>query len=270
MYKIAATILAISLISLCCSCGDMLESHPYDTNVSGERNINEKSIKNIEKTLKDSHTVRFAFISDTQRWYDETELAVNALNARDDIDFVLHGGDLSDFGITDEFTWQRDILSKLKVPYVCILGNHDCLGNGRYVFNLIFGKDNFAFTAGNIRFVCLNTNALEFDYSKSIPDFDFMKKEIENFPKEATKTIMVMHAKPGSDVFNNNVKEPFGYYVKMFPSVQFCLNGHNHSFEVEDIYHDGIKYYQCPNIEKRAYLVFTVYDGGFDYEMVKF
>ncbi len=36
-------------------------------------------------------------ISDTRRWYDETEKTVEALNARDDIDFVLHGGDLSGF-----------------------------------------------------------------------------------------------------------------------------------------------------------------------------
>ena len=38
-------------------------------------------------------------ISDTQRWYNSTEDVVKALNARGDIDFVIHGGDQSDFGV---------------------------------------------------------------------------------------------------------------------------------------------------------------------------
>ena len=40
---------------------------------------------------------------------------------------MLHTGDMSDFGLKLEFEKQRDILSGLKVPYVCLLGNHDCL-----------------------------------------------------------------------------------------------------------------------------------------------
>ena len=37
-------------------------------------------------------------ISDTQRRYDETKEVVNIINNRGDIDFVLHGGDMADFG----------------------------------------------------------------------------------------------------------------------------------------------------------------------------
>lgn len=102
---------------------DHIEYHPYDTDISGEQNINAKNIARIEAACRGRQTVRFAMISDTQRWYDETEKAVEALNARDDIDFVLHGGDLSDFGLKKEFMWQRDILNRLRVPYVCLLGN---------------------------------------------------------------------------------------------------------------------------------------------------
>ena len=82
---------------------DHIEYHPYDTDISGEQNINAKNIARIEAACRGRQTVRFAMISDTQRWYDETEKAVEALNARDDIDFVLHGGDLSDFGLKKEF-----------------------------------------------------------------------------------------------------------------------------------------------------------------------
>ena len=137
----------------------MIEYHPYDGRISGKTDINKKNIARIEETCRNKETIRFAMIGDTQRWYDETEAFVNALNKRNDIDFVIHGGDISDFGLTKEFLWQRDILNKLKVPYVVLLGNHDCLANGIEVFRKVFGEENFSFIAGKTKFVCLNTNA---------------------------------------------------------------------------------------------------------------
>lgn len=41
----------------------------------------------------------------------------------------------------------------------------------RFVF---FGNPNFSFVAGDVKFLCLNTNALEYDYSTPIPDFEFI------------------------------------------------------------------------------------------------
>ena len=75
----------------------MLESHPYDAHITGERGINAKNCERIEEAMKGKKTFRFAMISDTQRWYDETEKVVEKINERGDIDFVLHGGDQSDF-----------------------------------------------------------------------------------------------------------------------------------------------------------------------------
>ena len=105
----------------------MIEYHPYDAHIDGMTNINQCNIVRIEEGLHDAESFRFAFITDTQRWYDETEDVVAAINQRTDLDFVIHGGDLTDFGTTKEFLWQRNILNGLKIPYVCLIGNHDCL-----------------------------------------------------------------------------------------------------------------------------------------------
>ena len=164
-----------------------VEYHPYDTRVHGERNINEKNIARIEAATEGKQTIRFAVISDTQQWYDETEKAVEALNDCDGLDFVIHTGDLADFGMRSEFERQRDILNKLHVPYVTILGNHDCLATGETIFRMIFGSPDYAFTAGEVRFICLNTNALEFDHSESVPNFHFIEQELANFPPNAKK-----------------------------------------------------------------------------------
>ena len=139
------------------------------------------------------------------------------------------------------------------MPFVCVLGNHDCLGTGEDVYKAIYGNPNFAFTAGNVRFICLNTNAMEYDYSQPVPDFGFMEDELTNLPEGIEKTVFLM-------------------YVKQFPNVQFCLYGHEHQLTVDDLFGDGILYYQCPNIGKRTYLVFTIKEGTheYDYEAVEF
>lgn len=246
----------------------MFESHPYNARIQGEKGINDKNIQLIEDKCHSSSVIRFAVISDTQRWYDETEALVKHLNTRNDIDFVLHCGDLSDFGVTKEFTWMRDILNKLKMPYICLIGNHDCLGNGEEVFKKVFGNENFAFQVGNIRFICLNTNALEYDYSNPVPDFGFLENELSQVSPEHIKTIVAMHARPLDEQFNNNVAKVFEEYIKRFPQLQFCIHGHEHHITAEDIFEDGIIYYGCGNIKKRKYLVFTIKPEEYEYEVV--
>jgi predicted phosphodiesterase len=250
----------------------MFETHPYDVSISGERDLNHKNIALIEKQNQGKKAIKFAVISDTQRWYDETDDAVKAINARGDIDFVINCGDMSDFGATKEFLLMRDIYNGFTMPTVCIIGNHDHLGTGLDTYKAIWGDINFAFTAGNTRFICLNTNALEYDYSEPVPDFTFLKNELDNLSPEIERTVFAMHVPPYNVIFNNNVAEPFEYYINMFPNVQFCLYGHDHQCTVTEFFDDGVLYYQCPNIAKRIYLVFTLHadSNEYDYEAVEF
>ena len=247
-----------------------VDYHPYDTRVDGECGINAKHIALIEASTAGKHAIRFAVISDTQRSYDETREAVKVLNTRNDIDFVLHTGDLADFGMKAEFERQRDMLNRLHVPYVALLGNHDCLATGEEIFRKVFGDFNFAFTAGDIRFICLNTNALEFDLREAVPNFEFLETELVNFPAEASKTIVAMHAKPYTEQFGNNVAKGFQYVITRFPGLQCCINGHGHHFTVEDLFGDGVLYYECDNIARRSYLLFTVNEEGYAYERIEF
>ena len=262
---------------LCAACAallvacDMLESHPYDTDISGETGLTEKNIALIEESMKDRTSFRFAMISDTQRWYDETVDVVDVLNERGDIDFVLHGGDQSDFGLTDEFEMMRDILNGLDMPWVAVIGNHDCLATGPAVYATMYGDTHFAFNAGNMRFVCIDTNSLEYDYADCAPDMDFILEQKTVMEEEGiTKSAVLMHAPPGSDQFNNDLTDLFHEYTTSYPGLQMCMYGHNHSLEVDDMFDDGILYYQCPNIKQRIYLLFTINEEGYDYEAVSF
>jgi len=249
---------------------NVVDIHPYDCNITGERDINTHHIKEIGQTLSsDVKEFRFAFVSDTQRWYDETEDVVESINSKG-VDFVIHGGDLSDFGGTKEFLWQRDILNNLDAPWVALIGNHDCLGSGEQAHSVIFGAPNFHFIVGDVLFVCLNTNALEFDYTTPVPDFDYMSTLLKNLPDSIKRTVFVMHVRPYADQFNNNVTKVFDHYTREFPEVQFYLFGHEHKLFQTDLFNNDIMWYGTPSINCRQYYIFTLNNEGYSYEVVDF
>lgn len=267
--KITSALIMPAALLLVQGCG-MLESHPYDVNVRGDKHLTERNVPLIEASMAGRESFTFAMISDTQRGYDETAEAVKVINSHGGIDFVVHGGDFTEYGATREFEWQRDILDRLEMPYVSVIGNHDCVATGIEAYETIFGPLNYAFTAGDVRFLCLNTNALEFDYSTAVPDFAFLKQELEGIGPEIKRTVVLMHAGPFSEQFNNNVANDFHRLLTGFPGLQFCLYGHGHTIQSTDLFGDGIMYYECANIKKRSFLLFTISKDSYDYEIVEF
>gem|GEM_PF-16305 len=259
----------LSPLFLLTSCS-LFDFHPYDADISGEGDLNNKNIALIESACRDKDTLRVAYTGDTQGWLDDTEDMVEDINGRGNIDFLVHGGDLTDFGLTKEFEWQRDVLKKLECPYVVIIGNHDCLGTGKSCFNNLFGEENFSFIAGRIKFVCLNTNALEYDYSHPIPNFEYIEQEQTADSTLFDRTIVSMHAGPYSDEFNNNVAKPFHYEMTKFKGLLFCTMAHDHHFAEKNLFEDGIMYYTTDCAKERRYLLFTITPDGYSYELISF
>lgn len=264
--RMATGILAILTLGSC----ELIDYHPYDVRVSGETDVNAHNIAEIERNCLGKDTLRFITMGDSQRWYDETEDFVKDVNRRKDIDFVIHGGDMSDFGLTNEFMWQRDIMNKLNVPYVTLIGNHDCLGTGEESYRAIFGDPNFSFIAGRVKFVCLNTNAIEYDYSRPIPDFNFIEQEFTDRVDEFDRTVVSMHIRPFCMEFNNNVANVFQLYLKQYPGLLFCTAAHEHHLFEEDLFDDGIMYYMSDCMKGRSYYLFTITPEGYEREVIYF
>lgn len=253
------------------ACDSVFDVHPYDVHVDGSKDVNAYQLKRIEQLAKSKDTIRFAFISDTHQWLDDLEAEVSDINRRSDsIDFVIHAGDVTDFGATNEFQWTRDRMQKLKIPFVVLLGNHDCLGTGNQSYEVIFGNPDFSFIAGRVKFVCLNTNAIEYDYSRPVPNFDFMQEQVKADSADFDRTVIAMHAPPFSEQFNNNVASVFNYYTHRFPELLFCLYGHGHHTRQDDLYGDGTIYYQVASAPNHEYYIFTITPTDYRYEIVKF
>lgn len=252
------------------SCDSVFDVHPYDVNITGDRNVNAKQIVKIEDKVKSADTIRFAFISDSHQWLSDLMDEIRDINKRDSVDFVIHGGDITDFGGTQEFEWTREKMYKLNKPFVVLLGNHDCLGTGNEAYEVMYGKPDFSFIAGRVKFVCLNTNAMEYDYSMAVPNFDYMESQRTENAEDFDRTVVVMHAAPYSEQFNNNVAKVFNYYTLQFPHLMFCLYGHGHHTEQHDIYDNGVMYYEVGNAPKRQYYIFTITPTDYKYEIIDF
>lgn len=268
--KIRIKIWSAALLALGCvvSCGDAFETHPYDVDFHGERHINVSQVAEIERRFADSDTLRVAFISDTHGWYRQTKDEIASLNSRQDIDFVVHCGDLTDTGTAKEYEWIRDLLGGLHCPHVALIGNHDFLGTGDQAYRVMFGEMDFSFIAARTKFVCLNTNATEYDYLAAVPNFDFLETELTKDTARFDRTIIVMHAPPYCEQFNNNVAKAFRRYIDFFPGLMCCVYGHNHSDAVLDIYDDGLLFYGIDCAQHRNYRIFTITPDGYEVEQV--
>ena len=262
-------LLCLGLLSGC----DKFEYHPYDTHISGSQGLTARNIEQIQSQCAGKDTLRVAQISDTQRWYDETQALVDAINARGDVDFVIHCGDQSDFGLTKEFEWQRDIMAGFKMPWVCIIGNHDCLGTGEDVYHAMYGSDDFAFNASFLHVVCLNTVAFEYDHSANVPDFSFIRSDRDSLLATdslvLTNTIVAMHAAPGNEQFDNNISDFFNYSLRKYRGLLFCLCGHDHHTTTLYPYGDDLPFYMVASANRKTYILYTITRNSYEREVVQ-
>jgi len=140
-------------------------------------------------------TIRFITIGDTHitsntsnDQYQRFTRAINYINSRNDVDFVVHLGDIVDSGSDTSYTVARSIISKLKVPYYVLEGNH---GSGSY-FTKYFGKDEHMEYFQDINgyqmiFPAYNSGEWSFDYSladKNRPTLIFNHGQVQ--PKPGT------------------------------------------------------------------------------------
>lgn len=251
---------------------NLFDYHSLDgkVNINTVGKANADNISVIESNTYNKSNVRFAFVTDTHRDDDETALFVKQMNERGDIDFILHGGDATDFGYKREFEWTYRNLGKLTVPRVVLLGNHDILAYGNLIYESVYGSANFAFVVGAYKFIALNTNRLEYENPENIPDFNFMNRQIADYNKYKG-IIVVMHAPPnGEQFYGEEIVRKFSDTLLHVPNLYFCLHGHTHHHSVSELLNDGVTYIGCDNIAKRSYLIIDLSPDGYSYEIVRF
>ncbi|MFT2009380.1 metallophosphoesterase family protein [Pontibacter sp. 13R65] len=259
-------LLPVLLLTLA-SC-DIFEYSPYEVRLAPEeRKINERNIARIQSLpFTASDTLRIALTADTQGFYADNDDMVNHMNRRDDIAFVLHGGDITDYGLLQEFRWIHKSLDRLKVPYVAVVGNHDAVGNGQQVYKAMFGDFDFSFTVASAKFIFLNTNYLEFE--KKAPDLVWLEEQLQDRPAY-NHIFVVSHIPPTSYEFGEQNKDEYQRLLNKY-EVSLSIHGHNHSFDYYKLEEDGVDHVNVGATNQREYLVLEVTDNTFKLDRITF
>lgn len=251
---------------------ELIEYSPYQVKLAAsETSLNQKSADKITALqLKSTDTLRVALISDTQRFYDETEDAVEAINSRtqqknQQIHFVLHGGDISDFGLQEEFLWQHHILKKLKMPYLAVLGNHDCVANGKNIYTSMYGPYEQVYQFARNRFIFMNTNTLEF--TEDIVRLDFLENNLRD-TESYDNAFVLAHVSPFDPDYDKTKEEPFARLIRQYQA--YPLHGHKHTHRLLQPYNDGINYLIIGSVSNRKYVVLTIVGKKVSHEIVSF
>ena len=108
--------------------------------------------------------LRFAFLTDTHLAEGSHSVAdlrqcLEDINRQDSLDFVIFGGDITDFGADEEIRYAKRLLDSLRHRYWVVAGNHDAKWSesGCNTFREVFGYERFEFEAGGWRFLGCNS-----------------------------------------------------------------------------------------------------------------
>jgi Icc protein len=217
---------------------DKIEYSPnqrFDSNSPVD--LNQKNIGKLLSSKDQDDTLRFILSGDSQRHYDNSADFVEAVNKMKGIDFVILDGDISDFGLLQEMEWVNQIYSKLKVPYIGVIGNHDLQAKGSDVFQHMYGKLNYSFVYDSIKFVCHDTNSREYNFDGATPDLPWLRNEFK--PDSKIKAfISVAHVPPFINDFDPGMESE---YLSILTSVNLLGSLYAH------INHAGIYYYSSIN-----------------------
>jgi Icc-related predicted phosphoesterase len=231
-----------------------------------EKNLNAKNIEKIEAKSQ-GDTLKFILIGDSQRFYNELDDFVEEANKLKNVAFVILAGDISDFGLNKEFKWIHRSLSKLYIPYIAVIGNHDMLANGRIVYQQMFGPENFTFTSNGNKFICLNTNSEEVGYNGSLPNIPWLQQQLSDL-SNYKNAFVISHVPPFNNAFDKKLEKQFSSLLSTTSKVRLSLHGHLHSYQESEFYNDGLKYVVVGTINKRNYALISVWGDQHSVEEV--
>jgi 3',5'-cyclic-AMP phosphodiesterase len=243
----------------------LFEYHPYEVRVpSEERNLNTKAIDQIV-SRPEKDTVTFILMGDTQRFYDEVDGFVASAN-KHAADFVFLAGDITDFGINDEYHWIHGIMKKLNKPYVAVIGNHDLSGNGELVFKERYGSLNTSFVLSGFKFILLNTNSREYKFNGKVPDLDWLNHELTG--SGFNRAIVLSHIPPFDYDFDPQLENGYRSALVQSGKVNLSLHGHQHAYRNSEYYDDGVRYVISTSMNERMYLIIRVWSDQYSVEEI--
>jgi 3',5'-cyclic AMP phosphodiesterase CpdA len=199
-------------------------------------------------------------------------LQINKLDPLPDV--VIHTGDLSDNGRTDEYKLIKSLMDELKAPYLITAGNRDSTKNLVNAFDLSsvdyqdqqllqYGSDIAGYRLVSVDTSSQNSNLGLLNFSK-LAHLDGLLRQ-----KQSCPTIIFMHhppinlsssETPDHEYENLKMIENFAEIVDRHPQIVACLCGH--------IHREFSSYINASSIVVIPPLTKKLYRGEFDHSQV--
>ena len=265
----------LALFAIMIASCDHVSYTPYGTSVDEE--YEDTTAKNVARLLAASEgddELRIALIGDPQRQFDTSKQFVAAINQRDDIDLVIVLGDLTNYGLRDEYETVVDIYSQLRVPWLTVVGNHDILGKGEYLYARVFGDQNHVVDYNDIRLVFFNSNGRHAE--DAAPNFIWLRENTAVDERNFTQAVVFSHIPPTSrsiartDAQRDEVQELFTKTLLSSGKVNLTLHGHLHVFEEQDLGTDEIFSLVVDTPDDANYVIATLTADDYEIERVFF
>lgn len=245
-------IILTSLLCMILSCG-RIEYSPWQTNVPSI-SFNDRNLYLISKQ-KQTYPFKVGLLSDPHGDPEAFREQLEHLNKRDDLNFNVVTGDLTTYGLKDEFEWILAAMKNSKAPILAIPGNHDGVANGKVIYKKMFGEYSYVFNYANHKFVMWNNNKFEW---LSEPNWPWLASQLDS------KSILMSHIPPIVDVYD---AEEVDFWTNLMKekNIQISIHGHLHHASL-GIDENNIKHYVISASIHRQYGIMTVYENSIEIE----
>jgi 3',5'-cyclic AMP phosphodiesterase CpdA len=243
-----------------------MEYSPNEVEIGQElRGLNARNIARI-KNLPEKDTLRIAVTGDTQRYLNDSHDLVDDINSRDDVDFLIHTGDFTDFGINREYIWMAETFNELNIPWLVVVGNHDLVANGKQIYAEMFGDENFYLDHGDFRFLFYDNNSREAGFDGNTPNLNWLRSA-----NDSTKTIVAIgHIPTYNHDFDQALKPEYKSILDNELDVLLKINGHHHDYGSGTLDNSSINYLNTFSCSKRKYLIVSLTKNSHSHEIIEF
>lgn len=265
--KMFQSLLLITL-SLLMACSDYNEYSPNQVSDNDSpRELNKINLDRLYSNPVDD-TITLAFLGDSQNFYNEVESFVTKVNQLDNVDLVIIAGDISDYGLLQEFEWVHERLDNLHKPFIGVIGNHDLVANGEEVYKKMFGALNFSFVYNRTKFVIHNTNSREY-VTGNVPDMDWLRAAL-TATEGVDHFVGISHVPPFSGDFNPEIESHYSDLLRTTSGFAVSLHGHIHRHTDGYPYEDHVRYITGQSFEQKSFVLLKLASGVVSKRIIEF
>lgn len=245
-------LLLLILEILAVSCAQPRVS-PWDTTVpSNKTNATAKNLAWLNQTAAEqSLPFTIGILGDPQGTPQDLKKVIHHMNQRDDLEFILVLGDLTDYGLKHEYEWAYEGLSNSKVPWFTAVGNHDALSKGKVIYERMFGPPNYTFNYAELKFIMWNNNKFEYNTS----NFDWLQSEV------STDSVVASHIPPVVDIHDQGEVDLWTS-INGDAGIVASLHGHRGGSSPYYWESEGIPYFVVAKTSNVHYSLATFHEDG--------